>query len=415
MPLPARPLYDPFVGTVTQTNRLRAICKIIVGGVDVTAKIDPHLINLHVIDGKHPMAHIELDDRDGRLPLPPVKTPVDVYLGWLYEPVFKVFGGIVVDIEHGFGREQGGRRLWIHASGWNPTVGKGSELNTWGEGDPVGGGGQQIPMGQVLKDMFKNQNMSIDVHSAFSNIMRNFWMQGNESPVHAAQRMANEHGAQFRVTDGTKGEFTKYGENADGSPTVTIIARWADNLIGWRVHLVVARNSWKSSRQGYYDAQKGKWNQVTKNFAQQGIMGAIGAGSSDHGHPGSAANSNNAGQDNSGSEESASNEFGNGRIVINGEPRAGWGCKVRLIGARLGVDGLYQATQVEHIYSRQGYVTWLDVFPKWVPAGIGLNNGEVPQPNVTDGMTIRGPNGRYLTYEEFDELLQQQTDNVFGT
>ena len=34
---------------------------------------------------------------------------------------------------------------------------------------------------------------------------------------------------------------------------------------------------------------------------------------------------------------------------------------VQLSGARPGVDGIYWCPTVEHIYSRQGYVTWLDV------------------------------------------------------
>src|SRR4029077_17264503 len=55
--------------------------------------------------------------------------------------------------------------------------------------------------------------------------------------------------------------------------------------------------------------------------------------------------------------------FGNGRIMINGEPKAVWNSKVLLVGARPGVDGLYTIKVVEHVYSRQGFITYLEVWP----------------------------------------------------
>lgn len=390
MPLPARPLYDPFIGTVTQTHRLRAVCQIYVNGYDVSPKLDPHLINMHVIDGPHAALHVELDDRDGRLPLPPLDSNIIVSIGWYNEPLWKVFGGVIFDIEHGFGRDQGGRRLWIHATGTNWKIGKNSEMNSWGEGDPVSGQGQQVPLKQVLQDAFESQGLNIAVHSKFANIMRNFWMQNMESALHMGQRMANEHGALFRVTDGNQGVFTDYGQNADGSNTAVINAKWGDNLIGWRVHPIIARSTWSGSAQTWYDSITSKFGDIASSFSQNGISG--GAGSSQFSHSGSAANKNNAGQDNSGVQNKVQNEFGDGRIVINGEPRAAWNCGVQLIGARPGVDGLYRATQVEHIYSREGFITWVDVFPVYVEGGT----------NVYAGGLIQAADGRTYTIEDYN-------------
>ena len=45
--------------------------------------------------------------------------------------------------------------------------------------------------------------------------------------------------------------------------------------------------------------------------------------------------------------------------MINGEPRAKANGFVLLTGVRPGVDGTYYLERVEHLYSRQGYVTWL--------------------------------------------------------
>lgn len=403
MPLPARPTYDPFIGTVTQTHRLRAVCRIIVEGVDVTAKIDPHLINVHVIDGPHAELHVELDDRDGRLPIPPLDSRIVVMLGWYNEPVWKVFGGFIIDVEHGFGREQGGRRLWIHATGVRWTIGKAAEMNSWGEGEDVDGKSQKIPLSQVLQDAGSSQGFDIKVHDTFGSKQRNFWMQNMESFLHFGQRMANEHGGLFRVTDGNQAVLTDYGVNADGSSVATINAKWNDNLIGWRVHPIVAKNTWKGSVQGYYDSIKSVWNKVQKTFDAGGIAGALGSNASTYGHSGSAANKGNAEQDNSGAEGQVSNEFGEGRIVINGEPRAAWNCKVQLIGARLGVDGLYLALQVEHIYSRQGYVTWLDVIPIHVTDGV----------NVSDGLRILNRStGQTMTYKQYEDWVKSQTGGV---
>lgn len=396
MPLPNRPLYDPFIGTVTQTHRLRAVCKILVGGYDVSSKLDPHLINMHVIDGPQAALHVELDDRDGRLPLPPLGTQIIVSIGWFNEPLWKVFGGVIFDIEHGFGREQGGRRLWIHATGTDWRIGKNAEMNSWGSGVDAQGNSEQIPLSQVLQDAFKSQGLSIDIHSKFANIKRNFWMQNMESPYHFGQQLGNEHGALFRVTDGTKAVFTDYGQNPDGSNTATITAKWSDNLIGWRVHPLIARSAWKGSAQSYYDSFLSKWGDVASSFKQQGIAGVASSMASQFSHSGSAANKNNAQQQNDGAENRVSNEFGEGRIVINGEPRATWNGAVQLIGARRGVDGLYRITQVEHIYSREGYITWVDVFPIFVSGGVG----------VGDGMTVRAADGNTYTVEEYNKWAE---------
>jgi hypothetical protein len=41
-------LTDPFIGDAVQTNRLEAACRIVVAGLDVTSKVEPFLISVHV-------------------------------------------------------------------------------------------------------------------------------------------------------------------------------------------------------------------------------------------------------------------------------------------------------------------------------------------------------------------------------
>ena len=60
---------------------------------------------------------IGVDDRDGRLPIPPIDAPLNISFGWKNEGSAMAWQGRIHDIEHGFGRKQGGRRMWIHGYG----------------------------------------------------------------------------------------------------------------------------------------------------------------------------------------------------------------------------------------------------------------------------------------------------------
>ena len=73
--------FDPFQGTEVQTFRYRAHCRITVNGLDVTDRLEPHLVSVRVIDGSPFTAEIELDDRDARLPAPPPGAAVMIELG----------------------------------------------------------------------------------------------------------------------------------------------------------------------------------------------------------------------------------------------------------------------------------------------------------------------------------------------
>jgi uncharacterized protein len=53
---------------------------------------------------------------------------------------------------------------------------------------------------------------------------------------------------------------------------------------------------------------------------------------------------------------------GTGWVVIDGEPRAKAGGRIRIAGARVGVDGDYFMEEVEHNYNPQtGFTTRIDV------------------------------------------------------
>jgi uncharacterized protein len=357
-------LVNPWNGDPTQSQRLRAYCKILVNGDDVTNNLDPHLVSLRVIDGPEGRAEIELDDRDGKLPIPPLGSPLHVELGWQAEATIKVFDGVILDLEHGFARESG-RRMWVHGSmaNWQTAI-KQPMQDHVGEGAPPGSEiGLPIPLLQAAQQFAANAGGTASINPIFSAITRDYWAMANESTAHWFQRHAIDLGGQFRIESGNNHVLTVPGQNADGSAKATVQAVWGDNLIGWRVRPITARTVWSGANQQWFSTLIGGWNQSQSGFS----LGQPWNANALYQLPVPAANSAQAGQQTEGAGQQG--YYGEGRIVMNGEPAASWLGNVLLIGARPGVDGDYYIGQAEHVYSRQGYVTWLDVSPNWTAAG----------------------------------------------
>ena len=135
---------------MSQNNRLRAYCKVIFAGLDVTDKLEPFLVSISIVDEKYTECHLELDDRDGMLPIPGLLAPVEARIGWNNEEMKRAFIGQVMGIEYGFDRKQGGRRMFVHANGVN-MFGKVKEPmdKHWGEESDKEA---KIPLRQILSD-----------------------------------------------------------------------------------------------------------------------------------------------------------------------------------------------------------------------------------------------------------------------
>jgi hypothetical protein len=369
---------DPFVGTAQQTARMRAFCKIDVNGVDVTDKLKPHLISVHVSAGQPASAaEIELDDRDGILPLPPLMAPVLVGLGWQSEAMVTVFNGIIMDVEHGFGRKQGGRRLWVHAKGWNELSSTLKEpiQDQMGQGAPPGKQeGELKGLPEWLRQLTGNANVQASISGALSKFKSDMWHVANSSVMQEIEKLSQDHGFVYQFVDGGKVLIESPGQGG-----LSCHAIWRQNLIGWRVRPFAARPSFGGSKQQWYDATVAGWKSATQKFGLQDPWAQAGSSvqSQTPAATESGANASNEGAQ-SGAEASA---FGNGRIMINGEPKARWNGHVMLIGARPGVDGLYLIKVVEHVYSRQGFITTLEVMPvAQAPDTANVNRGWLPKP-----------------------------------
>ena len=214
----------------------RAFCKIIVAGEDVTARLNPRLLNLTVInkfDGVNE-AHLELDDRYGQIKIPEIEDSIVTELGWFDEGSFVVFNGTVFDVESA-GQKRGGRTLTIIAYE--------SDLLThiktqtrWSEGD----GTEDVTLEKALRTASGFASIDVKVSPDLAKLTRKFWMGNNESFMAFGARIASEVGGVFKIS-GQTATITKPGADADGNDMGSVTAQAGRNLIAWRVRPRIAR------------------------------------------------------------------------------------------------------------------------------------------------------------------------------
>jgi uncharacterized protein len=337
-----------------EATRRKALCTIIVDGVDVTARLDPHLLSVTVVDkmgGSADTAAIELDDRDARLTIPPDNGTLQVWIGWHNEGQYLVFEGFVKEVESGFSRKQGGRRLWIDGRGVD-TSGDATtpRQQTWGDGAPPGQAeGEKVPLSQVLKDAAKASNMTMTVGPEFDKIKRDFWAQTNVSFMQFGASLAREVGGVFKIS-GNKAAFVSPAPQGE-----SIEAIWGKNLLEWRIKPFVGRPQAAAAVTKYFDLQQSIWQQTKKAIG--GDL-PFGRASRVDQLPAPAATANNAEHTNDAMSADSNASRGTGWCLINGEPRARAGAPLILQGARPGVNGQWTIDECEHHYTRAGgYVT----------------------------------------------------------
>lgn len=371
---------DPTQGG--QSGRIKAFCKVVVAGFDITSRLEPYLLSVEVHDGASDghgfWAQIELDDREGQLPIPPFGSPVSITLGWVGGES-RMFNFTISYINSSFQRSGGsGRHLTIVCNGAHDqfSLQKTPMNDHLGEGAPPGSEiGEPSTLGQWLSQVASNAGGSAYVHPDLGGITRDYWAMAGESPIHHFNRLAQEFGAVTRIESGNNFIMTKSGEQWDGSDPPTVTAQWGVNLIAWRIYPWVDRSTWVSSEHEYFDAIQGQWSNNQKSFD---LPAPFGSGMSMFKPPAPAPNSQAAYQRNDGVDNQVSYRPGDGLVTLNGEPAAAWNGHVQVIGARPGVDGLYLIREAEHTYSRAGFVTYLTVSPYGgAPAGLASANAQL--------------------------------------
>jgi hypothetical protein len=367
--------------------RRNAMIQIDINGQNVTDKLDPHLISVRVTLKRlsNDDAHIELDDRDGSLLIPPVMAPVKILMGWAnsgpslpLSPAQSVgapssassdgraelpyraggmqlvFAGQINSVESGFSRSAGGRRLWIDANSASFGMEKQPSLNVLGAGEPGDGSeGEQIPLPKFMSTVLGKIGYSF-VGANLDNITEKMWVQDNESAGALARRIAVKYGLSFKIIGNTVFMSPpKFMPNGNSWPTVE--AEWGKNLINWRIKPFSTRADWAGAQQRFFDVYNGLWKKVASPIGGDYPFGVASAVAS---LPGAAPNSRAGTQTNDAMGEDARQGRGTGSATINGEPAAQPNGILHIVGARPGVDGSYRITEAEHNYSRgSGYTT----------------------------------------------------------
>lgn len=346
----------------SQASRRKAQCQIFVDGEDVTARVDPHLLSVVVIDkiGGIDTCNLELDDRDGRLHIPGAGSRLQVLLGWHSESFYLVFAGMIDSCESGFGRKHGGRRLWIDATGTSQSGnGKTPQQMSWGEGvRPGETKGTPIKLSTVLQEAAGRAGYSMQIAGKLGAIERDFWSMNTESFHHFGNRLAHELGGAFKISGGVASFVDRLSfTDGAGAALGTINAIWSENLIEWRIKPFASRPSWAGAAAQYFDIQKSQWLSVNKSLGGgSGFLGGVKAITQ---LPAPAPNAQVGGQQNDGAAAASLVQAGTGWCRINGEPQARAMCKLTISGARDGVDGTYSIDEAQHHYLRGGGYTTL--------------------------------------------------------
>ncbi len=401
-----------------QGPRRHASCLIMVDGNDVTSRVDPYLISVKVVDtleGDFDTCSLELDDRNAQLQIPQDESKLQVYLGWANvgprpfmgtlpasqrqselegladegvtssNPLIKemafngpgmeeVFNGIITQVESGFTRRGGGRRLWIEATSnnnkgkakevQNVTQGKGQEddaasfaqrfAGDGGQKGTDGGGGGDIPLEDVMTKVFGFAGLQVAMSPEMKKHKRDFW-HVNESANNFGQRMAAELGGYFKVANGKAILFGKDEDMGLG----TADAVWGVNLIGWRIKPFSGRAQYAQAASKFFDLHKGAWEGIQKSIGGNMPFGNASA-AMNFIQP--VANKVQGEQNNGGGSADSESRRGNGWVLMNGDPRVKAGATLEIDGARPGVDGTYRVTEVEHNYQRGvGFTTRCNV------------------------------------------------------
>lgn len=374
--------------------RRRAHLKVIINGVDVTNPLKPYLLTVRVLSKMEgpDTCDIELDDRNAELPIPPRRSSVRVEMGWENSPptlplvphvnrIYKmttgrdlpgyikndlpwagsgfqvVFsGGVITSVESGFSRRGGGRRLWIEAKTGDLT-GKMKEpiLSSSGTGEV----GDLTSAQSFLSDMLGKAGMNVQILGGAQDMMRTFWAADNESPIHAAQRIANESGMAMKVLGNNV--FLMPRDSWEGSAMPTVEAVWGVNLIAWRIKPFTGRPEWSGAKSRFFDNWAGLWKKVSGTIGGGGgapfnVADAVAS------MAGAAPNEHVGEQFNQANDNDSQDGRGTGYVIINGEPAAAARGFVVIQGARPGVDGRWGIREAEHYWSRgSGYTTRIDI------------------------------------------------------
>lgn len=313
-----------------------------VGGVDVTSNIAPRLLNLSVNDRvgtDSDTATIEIDNTDGRVSMPRDGEPVLIFFGFEGEGVRQVFTGTIDEVKSN-GSRGAGRSIHVSAKGVD-TKGKAKQ--------PQQRHFDDMTVKDILSKAGEKAGISVDVDPAIANVKRVYTEMRDESFIHLGERLAREHGGNFRV-NGKQATMSDRG----GAYTASVTADYATNLHSWSLAPAYGRPSFSKTHARWYDKAKAAW-QETEESTKLNVDARL---SARYPRASEADATAKTGSDKKTTERDA----GGGTVTIEGNTSAIPDGLCIVSGTKAGVDGSYRIEGVTHTLNRSsGWVTRLDL------------------------------------------------------
>ncbi|MBN9033312.1 MAG: hypothetical protein BGO05_05525 [Rhizobiales bacterium 63-7] len=328
---------------------MKAAFRVKVAGQNISAKLNPILIDISVNDRagqSSDSASIRLDDTGGRLVMPQPRDPIEIALGWENTGVGVVFVGVVDEVRASGSRSEG-RVVSISAKGMD-TRGKSKQGQRQHFDDTT--------IGDAMKKAGQSAGLSVSVDSSLASIKRPYIALDDESFVAFGERMAREVGGTFKIV-GDQAILAKRnsGQSVGGQALPSVTAAWGQNLHSYDITPILGRPVEKQALARWYDPKAAKWQKETADTGTDGgqtIKPAVYA----------EADQDRA-KEQAGSDAAESDRrSGEGSVTIEGNIAAQPEGVCIVSGCRPGVDGSYRIEGVSHSYSRgSGFVTTLEL------------------------------------------------------
>lgn len=326
---------------------------VIIDGQDVTSRFNPLLKSIK-IDRTHGKAadecSLDLSDPDGSIYLPQERATVLININGQ-----QAFMGFVSDVDYKFGKKSG-RELTVGAS----SIDHGSKVK-----EPALKHMDQADLPTVAKKFGADAGIEVNVAGSITDVVRDYWIQQNESFMAWGQRIAGEVGASWKII-GTQAYMVAISEgiSISGKTLQPIFATYGDNLLDGSVSPIISRPKFKNVEISYWDVKKGERVKETVPSGIDDVDSALRTVIT-------AADSSQAKHRATAHGKHSKREKGGGGINILGDVNAEPEAIVTLSGIRPGIDGDYRIGSVSHTLGKgEGFKTHLTLKEPQGTAGI---------------------------------------------
>ncbi len=318
--------------------------KVVVAGVDVTSRFQPHLLSLEVTKSAGEATDslsINLSDQEGQLFLPQDRAPITVVLNGE-----QVFEGFVSEVNCSISKG-GGRTMSITGS----SADQGSKIK-----EPALRHKDDASLSAVAQEWGSKAGLSVQVAGSISSVTLPYWIMQHESFISWGQRTAREVGATFKVI-GSRAFFTARNEglSISGKKLTSISAAVGTNLIDGEITPIISRPKFKKSAAKFFDKNEGAHVEVEAETGVEGVEVKL----SGHFRQASEGKANSKAQSEG---KESDREQGSGSVTILGNPAAEPEAECNVSGWRSGIDGTYRINSVTHSVEKGGgFTTSLDL------------------------------------------------------